>query len=129
MKRLIYLSAIIALSGCTESKKQSPSLVEPDSASPLSEETRTYIRLATQQYHLCLTDGIRSQTKIINDSRETTQVIVNQCESKLGPIRERLLAEKMPASVADRYLRRKRVQATRNILRQVMYMQSQHQSQ
>ncbi len=127
MKRIIGLSVVCLLVSCSVSKQEKQLPVEHNWASPLSEETQAYINSAIQKYHLCLSNAAQRQKNNIKDSRDTTQLVVTECEPKLAPIRARLLAETMPEPVADRYLRRKRVQATRSILRQVMYMQSQNQ--
>lgn len=124
MQRLISLSLVLLLVSCsTPEEKQLP--VKDKPVSPLSEETQIFINSAIKEYHLCLSKVAHKHRQNIKDARDTTQVIVTACEPKLAPIRKRLLGENMPEPIADRYLRRKRVQATRSILRQVMYMQSQ----
>ena len=92
--------------------------------STLSEKTIEAIQQQTLVYHQCLDRELNGMRETIADSRDATNRVLKQCEALLDPIRDSLVAEKVPQEIATRYLLRKRHQAARQVLKFVMFAQS-----
>jgi len=63
------------------------------------------------------------------DPRNAANWVLKQCEAKLKPIGEALIAEKVPIEVTDRFILRKRHQAARKVLQMMMYAEAMKQQQ
>ena len=107
-----------------------PALSAPKTWQPttLAPQTIEKTRTATQAYHVCLSNEIKSLQHARLDSRDATNVILKKCESELTPIRDALLAEQVPPKIADRFLFRKRNQAVRKLLQLMMFAESQREA-
>lgn len=93
-------------------------------SSQLSDETMELALAITRQYHGCLNQEVTRIPLSGKDSRAVTDMVLKKCEPKLTPIREAFTKEKVTPSIINRYLRRKRTQAARQLLRQVILAQS-----
>ncbi len=92
--------------------------------SQLSSATIKAAQAATHQYHLCLDHEIQHIPLVGKDSRAVTDLLLKKCEPALEPIRTAFEKENVLPVVTNRYLRRKRTQAARNVLHAVMVGQS-----
>jgi pyridoxal/pyridoxine/pyridoxamine kinase len=55
------------------------------------------------------------------DVRKATEDVIKQCEPVLGKMRTVYLTEKVPPTIADRHLKKLRIQTTRNLLAELMF--------
>lgn len=58
------------------------------------------------------------------DSRVATDAVIKQCESDLAKIRTTFINAGVPEIVADRYLKKTRVEMTRKILQSLMFAEA-----
>lgn len=120
------LIALLIISG---SSLPIPLLAEEQwQASTLSAESIHKIQTKTEAYHQCLHKEVSGFPLSAVDSRDATNAILKKCEPRLIPIRELLLLENVTPRVANRYLLSKRHQAARNVLKSMMYAESQRQA-
>lgn len=77
------------------------------------------------QYQRCMVEQLQGQANAEQDSRALTDSILKKCEPQLSPMREVFTAEKVPVEMADRYLKKTRIQAARRLIREVMAAQAQ----
>jgi hypothetical protein len=89
--------------------------------STLSEDSIKNIQAAKYKYLQCIGAEVQKQDYAKMDTRAATEKIIQQCEKPLTNIRGVFIAEKVPASIADRYLKQTRTQTTRKVLEQMMY--------
>jgi hypothetical protein len=82
------------------------------------------INAATVGYRQCLEQAVREQFGGSEDSRAITERILRRCEDRLKPVRQTFDHERVPSAIADRYLRMKRTQAARDVLRTVLSTQA-----
>lgn len=146
MKKILFiLFSSVLLQACTDNNKTGNST--PPTASiqeaPQVDTTQTATAAATSWNGSSLSDATIKQvqqdkyaysqcvykeaqkkgyTKI--DSRAATDAIIKQCEADLAKIRETFINEGVPEIVADRYLKKTRVQLTRKILQSLMFAQA-----
>jgi hypothetical protein len=87
----------------------------------LSDATIKKIQDSQYQYKKCVSGEMQKPAHQGQGSREATEAIMKQCESVLSQMREVYLAEKVPATIADRHLKQMRMQTTRNVLQGMMF--------
>ena len=87
----------------------------------LSEATIQKVQGAKHHYLQCIAKAVKEERYQKLDTRVATDAILKSCETSLSAIREAFLSEKVPASVADRYLKRTRTQTARSVLENMMY--------
>lgn len=92
--------------------------------STLSDKTLAQINGGLEQYQTCLNDETRAHLNDKEDSRKVTDLILRNCEKKLGPVKEAFDAEKVPGNLSDRYLRSKRSRAAQQVVKVVMGAQA-----
>ncbi len=83
------------------------------------------INSTTTEYRQCLDQAIQQQAGSRLDAGTLTDLILKRCEDRLTAIRQVFAEEKVPPLIADRYLRMKRVQGTRDVLRTIISAQAQ----
>lgn len=93
-------------------------------SSQLSMETIDTVRSTTQKYHQCVDKELNQITLAGKDSRAVTDFVLKKCDYQLKPIQDAFAQENVSPAITKRYLRRKRTQTTRNVLRLVMFTQS-----
>ncbi|TAN48978.1 MAG: hypothetical protein EPN21_13430 [Methylococcaceae bacterium] len=93
--------------------------------SALKAATLEKVYQIANQYQRCMVKELQSQVGSDQDSRALTDSILKKCEPQLSPMRDVFTAEKVPAEMAERYLKKTRTQAARNLIREVMAMQAQ----
>lgn len=92
--------------------------------SVLQTATLEKVYKTTGAYQRCMGEALRAQVDNKQDSRALTDAILKKCEPQLQPMREAFAAEKVPTEIAERYLKKTRTQAARNLIREVMAMQA-----
>mgnify|MGYP001407188863 CR=1 FL=1 len=87
----------------------------------LSDDLIKKIQEAQYQYKKCVSDEMQKPEYQTLESKESTGKIIKQCEPSLAKMRAIYLAEKVPGEVADRHLKKMRIQTIRNVLQNMMY--------
>jgi len=116
MKKILFLTALL----CTATVFADDAKNEWQSTT-LSDATIKKIQDAQYQYKKCVAGEMQKPAYQELESRRATDAIMKQCESVLSQIREVYLAEKVPATIADRHLKQMRMQTTRNALQGMMF--------
>ena len=115
------LSAIVTIAAVADVNAAAEGEWTP---STLSDATMTKTREAQGSYQQCLNEQLVKQVASDADSRAITDAILKTCEERLNPIRAAFDAEKVPASITDRYLRQQRSRAAQGLLREIMAAQA-----
>jgi hypothetical protein len=87
----------------------------------LSDALIKKIKEAQYKYKKCVSDEMQKPEYQTLESKESTGKIIKQCEPSLAQMRATYLAEKVPGEVADRHLKKMRIQTIRNVLQNMMY--------
>lgn len=92
--------------------------------STLKPETIEATHQARIEYYTCLRQELARTDPLQADARHLGDALLERCEPRLQPIATALAAERVPASIANRYLRSIRVPASRFVLQQLMGAQA-----
>ncbi len=118
MKQLLA----IALAGyCSLTFATTPVPTDDWNGSALSDALIQKIQEASYNYKKCAADEMQKPAYVSVDVRKATEAVIKQCEPVLSKMRETYLAEKVPATIADRHLKQLRTQTTRNLLAELMF--------
>jgi hypothetical protein len=79
------------------------------------------VQAASFEYKNCAATEMQKPDYANIDVRKATETVIKECEPVLSKIREAYLSEKVPAVIADRQLKKMRIQTTRNILAELMF--------
>jgi pyridoxal/pyridoxine/pyridoxamine kinase len=90
----------------------------------LSEATIHNIQQAQFSYKKCVVDAMRKPQTATLESRHATDAVIRACEPVLGDIRKVYLDNNVPGIVADRHLKKLRIQVTRKVLEELMYAEA-----
>ncbi|OHX36447.1 hypothetical protein ACQE3D_08010 [Methylomonas sp. MS20] len=90
----------------------------------LSEDTIQKIQQAQFKYKKCVVDEMRKPENQKLESRNATDAIAKYCEPMLGDMRKVYTDVGVPGVVADRHLKKLRIQTTRNMLQELMYLEA-----
>lgn len=119
MKRSLII-ALIAVSGwCHAADK-----AEEWSETVLSEATIEKIQQAQFNYKKCAIDTMRKAEYAKLESRRATDAVIKDCEPVLAEIRQVYLDVEVPGIVADRHLKKLRIEVTRKVLQELMYIEA-----
>ncbi len=88
--------------------------------STLSDATIAKANDAVKEYNKCLTAQTKAKASETGDPRNITNMILKNCESMLPAIKTAFDAEKVPAVISERYMRKTRSHGTQAVLRTVM---------
>jgi len=127
MKKLI-ISCIYALS-ITASPVYATSTATTDKApswngSTISDEVIKQVQQAKSIYKQCVYTEAQKKGYITIDSRVATDAIMKRCEPSLGKVRTIFISAGVPAISTDRFLKKTRVDLTRNILKSLMFAEA-----
>jgi len=89
--------------------------------SALSDALIQKIQTANYDYKKCTLEEMQKPAYATLDVRKATEEVIKQCEPVLGKMRTMYLTEKVPATIADRHLKKLRIQTTRNLLAELMF--------
>lgn len=126
MKQFLLIAALF-YSGLSFAGAVAPA---PAPAAPAAEEwsgtTLTdalieKIQAASYEYKTCAATEMQKPAYATVDVRQATESVIKQCEPVLAKMREAYLSEKVPAVIADRQLKKMRIQTTRNLLAELMF--------
>ncbi len=90
----------------------------------LSEETIQKIQKAQFTYKKCVVDAMKNPDFAKLESRNATDAVIKQCEPTLAEMRKVYTDAEVPGIVADRHLKKMRIQVTRNVLQELMYVEA-----
>lgn len=90
----------------------------------LSDQTLEKVNLALVAYQGCVNAETREHMGEKADSRALTDRILKTCEEKLSKVKTAFDSEKVPGTISERYMRSRRTQAARQILRIFMGAQA-----
>ncbi|MEY4719360.1 MAG: hypothetical protein RL563_1978 [Pseudomonadota bacterium] len=90
----------------------------------LSEEVIQKIQKAQYTYKKCVVDEMRKPEYGKLESRNATDAIAKLCEPSLGEMRKVYTDANVPGIIADRHLKKLRIQVTRNMLQELMYIEA-----
>jgi hypothetical protein len=90
----------------------------------LNEETIQKIQQAQFIYKKCVVDAMQKPEVAKMESRHATDEIIKSCEPSLGEMRKVYTDVKVPGVVADRHMKKLRIQVTRNLLQELMYQEA-----
>jgi hypothetical protein len=90
----------------------------------LSESTIAEIQKVQLAYKKCASDEMQKPAYNLIDIRLATDTVIKMCEPNLGKMREVYLAQKVPAIIADRHLKKMRNDITRAVLNNLMIAQA-----
>jgi hypothetical protein len=119
MKYLMFIS-LIALA---------PVLAADDAknewhATSLSEETIQQIQQVQFNYKKCVVNEMQKTEYGKIESRQATDLIIRQCEPELAKMRKVYTDHDVPEVIADRHLKKMRIDTTRKVLQQVMFAEA-----
>jgi hypothetical protein len=92
--------------------------------SVLDENTIKKIQNAQFDYKSCIVKEMQKKGYASIESRTATGAIIKQCESSLADMRKVYLDAKVPGVIADRHLKKMRIQMTRRLLKQMMFQEA-----
>lgn len=90
----------------------------------LSDEVIHNIQQAQFNYKKCVIDTMRKPEYAQLESRNATDVVIRGCESVLAEMRKVYTDSEVPGVVADRHLKKLRIQVTRQVLQELMYAEA-----
>jgi hypothetical protein len=110
-----------ALGGCPALVAAEEGRWEP---SQLKDATIEAVHRQAETYRRCIDTEGRGVAAGNADARDLANEVLKKCEPHLTPARDTLIAEGVSAQEADRYLRKTRTYAARNLLRALMEVQA-----
>lgn len=90
----------------------------------LSEETIQKIQQAQFNYKKCVMDTMVKPDYAKLESRNATDAVIRVCEPVLADMRKVYTDVEVPAVIADRHLKKLRIQVTRKVLQELMYAEA-----
>ena len=90
----------------------------------LSEQTIEKIQQAQIAYKQCVVDAMRKPDYAKLESRQATDAVIKSCESVLANMRKVYTDVDVPGVIADRHLKKMRIDVTRKVLQQLMYAEA-----
>ncbi len=123
MKHLVFLALLFGsnIAYAAEAKSNEKN---DWNATSLTEEVIKKIQQSQFQYKKCVTDEMQKEGYYKFDSRNATDAIIKQCENVLSNMRRVYLDSKVPGVIADRHLKKMRIDITRRVLKQLMFAEA-----
>ncbi|WP_031432213.1 hypothetical protein [Methylomarinum vadi] len=90
----------------------------------LSEETIKHIQHAQYNYKQCVIEEMQKEGYAKIDSRNATGAIIKRCEAVLSGMRQVYLDAGVPEIIADRHMKKMRIDTTRRVLKQLMFAEA-----
>lgn len=115
---LLYSGLALAESAATPAPA---SAADDWTGTTLSDALIEKIQAASYQYKTCAATEMQKPDYAKIDVRQATDAVIKQCEPVLSKMRDAYLSEKVPAVIADRQLKKMRIQTTRNLLAELMF--------
>ncbi|WP_349432710.1 hypothetical protein Q9L42_010040 [Methylomarinum sp. Ch1-1] len=90
----------------------------------LSDQTIKQIQHAQFNYKQCIAEEMQKKGYAKIESRNATEAIVKRCEAVLAGMRKVYLDAEVPGVIADRHLKKMRIQMMRRVLKQLMFAEA-----
>lgn len=103
---------------------QAKSSTETWNGTSLSDATIKKVQQDKYNYSQCVYKEAQKKGYTKIDSRVATDAVIKQCEPDLAKIRTTFIDDGVPEVIADRFLRKTRVQMTRKILQSLMFAEA-----
>jgi hypothetical protein len=121
MRKMVFAAALIlSFQGVASEEAKTSEIPQEWKSTTLSDKTLATIQRAVESYHRCLDEETKKHVNDPEDSRKLTDQILMACDPKLIPIKPAFQAEKVPDTISERYLQRKRSQAAQQIVQVMM---------
>ncbi|MGD0961245.1 MAG: hypothetical protein ABSB19_15670 [Methylomonas sp.] len=125
MKAVLFLMLwIVSGLACAEEKTETKTDNEQWQNTTLSDAVIQKIQKAQYNYKKCAIDAMRKPNAANLESRHATDAVIKECEPVLGEIRTAYTEAGVPGAIADRQLKKMRIQVTRNVLQELMYAEA-----
>lgn len=119
MKHRLFVALMLAAGlVCAEEAK------EEWNETTLKDETIQKIQQAQFTYKKCVVDTMQKPDYAKMESRNATDAIIRLCEPTLAEMRKVYTDAEVPGVIADRHLKKMRIQVTRNLLQELMYAEA-----
>ncbi len=119
MKHYLFL-VLMAFSSWTMAEEAK----EEWNETSLTDETIQKIQQAQFTYKKCVMDAMGKPDYAKLESRNATDVVIKECEPVLADMRKVYTDVQVPAVIADRHLKKLRIQVTRKVLQEFMYAEA-----
>ncbi len=119
MKRLFILAFVLASSSALANDPKNEW-----HSTTLKEDTIKKIQTAQFNYKSCIVKEMQKKGYASIESRTATGAIIKRCEPVLAEMRKVYTDAKVPDVIADRHLKKMRIQLTRRLLKQLMYQEA-----
>jgi hypothetical protein len=121
MKQIIFLVLLVSstIISAEDSKKENKW-----NGSSLTDATIKKIQQSQYEYKKCVTDEMKKPGYFKIDSRNATDAIIKQCESVLAKMRQVYIGVKVPSVITDRHLKKMRMDITRRVLKQMIFVEA-----
>lgn len=90
----------------------------------LSDEVIKQIQHAQYIYKQCVTEEMQKKDYVKLDSRKATDAIIKRCENVLSGMRTVYLDAGVPKVIADRHLRKLRIDMARRLVQEMMFAEA-----
>lgn len=118
---LFYSGLSFATTPVAPPAPAAPAAEEEWTGTTLTDALIAKIQAASYEYKTCNATEMQKPAYATIDVRQATDSVVKQCEPVLAKMRDAYLSEKVPAVIADRQLKKMRLQTTRNVLAELMF--------
>lgn len=112
--------ALILVAGLARAEEAT----EEWNATSLKDETIQQIQQGQFKYKKCVIDEMKKPEYAKLESRQGTDAIIKTCEATLGEMRKIYTDADVPGVIADRHLKKLRIQVTRSLLQELMYAEA-----
>ncbi len=119
MKRFLFMTLLLVSAGAWAEEK-----AEEWGETVLSEQTIEKIQQAQIAYKQCVVDAMRQPDYARLESRQATDAVIKSCETVLADMRKVYTDVEVPGVIADRHLKKMRIDITRKVLQQLMYAEA-----
>ncbi|MCK5924835.1 MAG: hypothetical protein KAG10_02975 [Methylococcales bacterium] len=93
-------------------------------ATSLTPEVMKKIQSSQLTYKKCVIQEMKKPPYAKQESRKATGNIIKKCEPVLSKMRDVYLKVKVPSVIADRHLKKMRIQITRKLLQELMFREA-----
>lgn len=90
----------------------------------LKEDTIQRIQQSQFHYKKCVSDTMQKPDYAKMDSRNATDIVIKECEPVLAEMRQVYLDSNVPEVIADRHLKKMRIQITRKVLQELLFAEA-----
>ncbi|SCN47263.1 hypothetical protein [methanotrophic endosymbiont of Bathymodiolus puteoserpentis (Logatchev)] len=123
MKKALLLTLCVLAFPALAAEKTQPSGATW-TGSNLSEATIKQVQTDKYNYTDCIYKEAQKQGYKKIDARVATDAVMKQCEKELSKIRTTFIGNGVPPIIADRYLKKTRIDMTRKILKSLIFAEA-----